>query len=418
MRNLSTAFRFCNGFIQNGHLPIQNLIIMKDLAFLYFKKYKIDIIVWLTFICYETLAIGLVFGIFGHPLTYLTHYLVAISLFYIHANVVMPWTFTGKVNPIWKAPILIAIELWSYILISFLLDSSLIAGNILDHPGSLKLDVNYHLKTLYRGLLFSGFASGYYFLKKYNREKERSNELEKQHLKELIYRQHSEQQLAKAENDYLKAQINPHFLFNTLDFIYHSILNLSPVAANTIIALADMMRFAIDADKTGGYILLGDEAEQVEHLIYLNQLRKKSNGNIDFSSSPLTHDLYIIPLVLLTLGENIIKHGNLNDPSTPATFHIEIIDDCLTIETLNLIGSPDQPKDSDGKGLKNILQRLKYAYSDNAQFTFGVTGEGFFQTTITIRVAALNKRPASSDTLTSIDITMLHERADKNEIID
>jgi len=360
---------------------------MKSRIYFWLKKYRSHIWVWALFILYETVVIGLISGIFGHPLTYLVHYGLSIALFYVHADLILPWALSSKINAIWRLPVLIVAEIWIYILVCYLLDDVLVHAQIIHYGVAFKLTIMYQLKMLYRGLLFMGFGTGYFFLKRFNDEREKSNHLEKQRLTEIINRQKFEQQLAKAENDFLKAQINPHFLFNTLDFIYHTVVRESPLAADTIIALSEMMHFAIDAEKTHGFIALGDEIEQVENLIYLTQLRKKDQLNFDFYASEAVKHLYLIPLVLLTITENIFKHGDLTDPQNPAKMMIDIINGHLVIRTSN--GVCDILKKGGGSGLANISQRLKNAYDDKADLKYWVSAEHQFETYITIPIEIL-----------------------------
>jgi two-component system LytT family sensor kinase len=369
---------------------------------------KLHMLVWSIYILYETVLIGFVFGIFGHPLTYVLHYLALIGLFYIHANIVLPWSLRGLIGATLRLPVAVASEIWIYILVCFVEDRLLVDSGIIDYDGRLTFDVTFQLKSLYRGLLFVGFATGYYFLKKYNMERERTNLLEQQRLTEIINRQISEQQLAKAENDFLKAQINPHFLFNTLDFIYHDIRQVSPSSANIIIELSAMMRFAIDADKTAGYILLGDEIEQVHHLIHLTQLRKKNKLHFVIDASPETYELYMIPLVLLTLVENIFKHGDLNDALKPASVVIRQVNGNLVICTHNLAARRSNTMSGRASGLNNISQRLNYAYGTQVIFNHHTSEEGYFETSINIATDILKEQPAFLNTSTGTGIIHLH----------
>ncbi len=214
------------------------------------KNYKIDLLIWLLFILYETVLIGLVSGVFGNPITYISHYFLIIFLFYSHANLILPWVFGTKRVVIWMLPALV-LEVAIFVFLSFILDQFLIAIHVLQRGVPLKLNYLYSLKAVYRCVYFLAFSTVYYFLITYFKEKRKTNELERQRLEDIINRQKSEQELTKAQNAFLKAQIQPHFLFNTLDFIYHKIDEVSPVAAEVIIILLEMMRYAIDSDKMG-----------------------------------------------------------------------------------------------------------------------------------------------------------------------
>jgi two-component system LytT family sensor kinase len=146
------------------------------------KSYRVHLLVWLIFILYETVVIGLVYGIFGKPATYIAHYLLIIVLFYLHAHLCLPWALKANKNIVWRLPLILAFELGAFVFVSFFIDKLLINLNILPNKGPLTLDFQYIMKSVYRITYFLGFASGYYFILRYNSEKKRTNELEKQHL--------------------------------------------------------------------------------------------------------------------------------------------------------------------------------------------------------------------------------------------
>ena len=375
------------------------------------KKYRLHLIVWASFILYEVVVIGLYYNEFGNFFTYTAHYTIIILLFYAHAAYGLPWAFKNKKSPIWKIPLIIAFESAIFILVSYCVDEVLTALHVLSSADNFKLNYQYSLKTLYRGGYFIGYSTGYYFILRYINEKKKTNELEKQRLNDIIYRQKAEQELTKAQNAFLKAQINPHFLFNTLDFIYHNVVSLSPVAAEAIITLAEMMRYAIDSDKMGEFIVLGDEIDQVENLLYLNQMRKNHTLGFRLQYDEKIRNISIIPLVLLTLVENIFKHGNLGEPEHEAIVNIYTTTDTFFIETDNLINNR-LARTSNHKGLGNIEQRLKFAYGEAVQFNYHADGSGSFRVLVGIPLEQLKAHDVSSSVLKDVDKGLLHAPAD------
>lgn len=379
------------------------------------KKYKLHLLLWMLFILYESVVIGLVYGVFGNPITYAAHYMVIIFLFYINTYVSLPWALKNNKRTFWRLPLVLISETAVFILISFIADKLLVISRILPDKPPLHLNFQYCMKTLYREIYFLGFSSGYYFLLTYIKEKRKTNELEKQRLKDIIYQQKAEQELTKAQNAFLKAQINPHFLFNTLDFVYHNIVSASPAAADAIIALADMMRYAIDSDKISDFISLEDEIEQVENLIYLSQIRKKHELNFSFQCGEEVRHIYLIPLVLLTLVENIFKHGDLSQIEHKASVNIYLKNDVFVIETDNLINSYIT-KTSHQTGLSNIKQRLKYAYgNDDIDFSFYVDQSNHFRVLLAIPIERLELAVELSAISKDIDKGLLRGYADLNK---
>lgn len=361
---------------------------MKEKFQLWFNRYKLHLFVWALFIFYEAFVIGYVSGVFGHPMTYLLHYIAAIILFYVHAEIVLPWVFAVKRFIAFRLP-LVPVELAVYVIVSFIFDKILVDSGIVIHEKPFRMSWVYFFSMLYRGGYFAGFSTGYYYLVTYLKEKKKTNELEKQHLNDIITQQKAEQELTKAENAFLKAQINPHFLFNTLDFIYHSIADSSPIAADAVIVLTDMMRYAIDANKMGEYIYLGDEIDQAENLIYLNQARKNHSLYFKLNYSEDVRTIRLIPLVLLTLVENIFKHGDLSEPNDEAVINVYLDAHHLHINTHNLISENTSDTGSHA-GLNNIRKRLSYTYGHEVSFQYHADQTNHFHLNLSIPLTPLN----------------------------
>lgn len=371
---------------------------MKEIIKNWSYKYRLHLLIWALFIFYETVVIGLVFSVFGHPLTYITHYAAIFLLFYLHAGFFLPWSLKEKRAAFWKLPLVLLLEITGYIIISFLIDKLLIMIRVMPFPRKFELSYLYSLRTLYRGVYFLGFSTGYYFLLTYNKEKKKTNELEKQHLKDIIDNQKAEQELTKAQNAFLKAQINPHFLFNTLDFIYHNIDASSPVAADAIITLSEMMRYAVDSDKMGDFVRLGDEIDQAQNLLYLSQIRKTGALGFRLQYKEEILEITLIPLVLLTLIENVFKHGNLNEPGHEAVVNLYIEKQAFHIVTDNLIKYQPSKK-GHHTGLTNIQKRLTYAYGDEVEFTYHTDDQNHFRLHLRIPLKRLNAHGVPSPVL-------------------
>jgi len=146
-----------------------------------------------------------------------------------------------------------------------------------------------------------------------------------------------------------------------------------------------MMRFAIDSNDHGEFIRIGDELKHVQTLIYLYQLRKKDANlpKLMYSSDVAT--LSFIPLVILTLAENMIKHGTFNASTPPYHLRLEIIDGLFVLETKNTIGAQNMKLNSRA-GLKNTENRLKFVYGDQLGFSHCQDNAKHFIVRITIPV--------------------------------
>jgi two-component system, LytTR family, sensor kinase len=174
-------------------------------------------------------------------------------------------------------------------------------------------------------------------------------------------------QLFQSELSFLRAQINPHFLQNCLNFIYSDTRKTNPNAADAVMLLSTIMRYSVaDNAATGGMALLKDEIRQVESIIQIHQLRFEQKLNISFSKEGQFEHKQIVPMILLTLVENLIKYGDLNNSQYPAKI------DCSVDEKEKKIYFTTSNKKaytkeiiSTGLGLKNIRERLSLIWNDN-----------------------------------------------------
>ncbi len=187
-----------------------------------------------------------------------------------------------------------------------------------------------------------------------------------------------EAQISQANFNFLKAQINPHFLHNTLNFLYAKSLPYSPELSEGILTLSDIMRYALSkGNQKDGKSPLKDEIEHVNNVIKISQLRYNNQLKVNFEVSGDVEGVMIIPFVLITLVENAFMHGDLKNPEYPIDIKLEVNYNRLYFYCRNK--KRTGPKQlSTGIGLGNIKKRLELAYGDN--FTFTVKDEPEFYT--------------------------------------
>ena len=184
---------------------------------------------------------------------------------------------------------------------------------------------------------------------------------------------------SQANFNFLKAQINPHFLHNTLNFLYAKSLPYSPELSEGILTLSDIMRYALSEGNTkDGKTLLKDEIEHLRNVIKINQLRFSNKLNVQLDVEGVINGAQIIPFVLITLVENAFKHGDLKSNEHPIVIRIVIVGKKLYFYCRNK--KKTGPKElSTGIGLDNIKKRLELAYG--AHFELKVRDEAEFYTT-------------------------------------
>jgi len=177
-----------------------------------------------------------------------------------------------------------------------------------------------------------------------------------------------EKEKSEANLNFLKAQINPHFLHNTLNFLYAKSLPYSPELSEGILTLSDIMRYALsEGNARDGKAPLKDEIEHVRNVIKINQLRFSNTLNVNFEVSGSVDGAMIIPFVLITLVENAFKHGDLKKQEYPIDIKLNINKNKLYFYCRDK--KKTGPKEiSTGIGLENIRKRLDLAYGDSYKF--------------------------------------------------
>lgn len=354
--------------------------------------YRIHIIAWSVFIFWETVVVVYWVGMFGTFGNYAIHYTINITLFYTYALLLEKATAFHN-GAIWKVPLVVISTILIYLVtvtgVDILLNTY---TNIL--PGELPNLRIRIAKVLYRGSFFLLFSTGYYFLKRFIKEKTEKSRIEKQRFQMLLDKEKMEKELAMSKNAFMKAQINPHLLFNTFEFVHQKLSAHSPDDAKVMLYLSDMMRFAANTQHNEGFVNLSEEISQCENLIALHHITQGAIY-IELASGPDLDEIKLIPLVLLTILENMFKHGNLNDVENKATIAVYTFDGKLRIESRNL-PRLIKSKVGFGSGMDNISNRLKYAYHQNAEMTAGIDEEGFYTLNISISLNALNTVPKTT----------------------
>ncbi|HEX7691535.1 MAG TPA: histidine kinase [Sediminibacterium sp.] len=187
-----------------------------------------------------------------------------------------------------------------------------------------------------------------------------------------------EVQNTQANFNFLKAQINPHFLHNTLNFFYAKALPLSAELSEGILCLSDIMRYALNEGSKDEKALLKDELEHLGNVIRINQLRFSNNLYVQFDVEGEVGGAMIVPFVLITIVENAFKHGDLKNWESPIIIKLRIEGKRLYFYCRNRKKSGFK-EISTGIGLQNILRRLDIVYGKN--YLYKVHDEAEFYTT-------------------------------------
>lgn len=173
-----------------------------------------------------------------------------------------------------------------------------------------------------------------------------------------------ESEKLKTEVSYLKAQINPHFLFNTLNSLYALTLEKSDAAPNAILKLSGMMRYVV-TESSRERVALENELNYIRNYISLQELRMDEATDFRLEITGDTAGKIISPLILIPFIENAFKYG-LN-PEKKSVIRISITTGANELTLLvknNKVNMSLPPEEVSGRGVENTQLRLQYLYPD------------------------------------------------------
>jgi two-component system, LytTR family, sensor kinase len=168
----------------------------------------------------------------------------------------------------------------------------------------------------------------------------------------------------EAELKLLQSQVNPHFLFNTLNNIYSQNLNNHEEANEMILQMADLMRYQIESSKKNE-VNIHDEIEFLENYIALEKHRVTDRIKVSFVVDNAENvDLTIPPMLFIPFIENAYKHGISAEGECFITIFLGIKSDSISFKTENTIPLRKQKVKSTNTGLENIKKRLDLLFPE------------------------------------------------------
>jgi two-component system LytT family sensor kinase len=185
--------------------------------------------------------------------------------------------------------------------------------------------------------------------------------------RQLSEKQDLENQTMQSELRFLKSQINPHFLFNTLNNLYALTLKKSDAAPDIVIKLSDIMRYML-YECNEKQVPLIKEVNYIQNYLDLERLRQGKNVEIKFEHRGHVSTQKIAPLMFIPFLENSFKHG-LNNNITKGFVNIELSSQPDEVVFFIENSKPDTPPPPDhrrsgGIGLVNVKRRLDLLYPD------------------------------------------------------
>ena len=181
--------------------------------------------------------------------------------------------------------------------------------------------------------------------------------------------------LKEQELHYLKMQIHPHFLFNTLNTMYGFALKKADETPEMILKLSNLLDYLLyKVDKP--FVLLTDDIDHIKDYIALEKMRFNKTLDIIFSTGNIPKEIKIAPMLLLPFIENCFKHGAIKNGLLSIKINLTCRDKSIHFNIKNTCTQPETYKN--GIGLENIQKRLDLLYRDN--YTLNMTkNSGFFE---------------------------------------
>jgi two-component system LytT family sensor kinase len=185
----------------------------------------------------------------------------------------------------------------------------------------------------------------------------------------------------QAELAFLQSQINPHFLYNTLNYIYSLAYPVSEPLADAIIKLSQLMRYTLH-ESADGKVDLQQDLDYLQNYIDIYRLRFEDRFFVDFKAEGDLTSKRIASLMLIPFVENAFKHGVVNDAQRPVKIHLKIIANRLMVTVSNKINR-NQKDQSSGIGLANTRRRLALIYPGRHELLIADNGQSY-KTTLNI----------------------------------
>lgn len=198
--------------------------------------------------------------------------------------------------------------------------------------------------------------------------------------------------MEESELQFLKSQINPHFLFNNLNNLYAYAIEQSPKTPAIILELSSVLRYMLYECKSK-YVPLSKEVEQLENFTQLYQLQIEERGEVHFTTQHTQGDYQIAPLILIVFIENAFKHSQASqtdniyiDISISVTGNGRLDFTCKN----NFQPMTNTEKLSHGIGLENVKKRLKLLYPQSHHLAIKQS-EGFYEVNLSLQLTPITE---------------------------
>ncbi len=172
----------------------------------------------------------------------------------------------------------------------------------------------------------------------------------------------AEKEQLKTELAFLKSQVNPHYLFNTINDIYSLTQQQSEQAPEALLKLSELLRYML-RESDDPYVPLINEVDYLNNVIDLQKIGQKGRSHINFNVIGKVDRQKIAPLILINFIENAFKHGVFTDSEEPIQIQVAIEGQAFHLHLRNKVNTAKKDR-TGGIGLANVQRRLALIYPD------------------------------------------------------
>ena len=192
---------------------------------------------------------------------------------------------------------------------------------------------------------------------------------------EKIKEEVSKQQL-QTELSLLRSQVNPHFLFNTLNSIYALTVSGNEKASDAVMKLSGIMRYTLEESQSE-YVPLQNEVNFINNYLELQRIRSTEKVQITFKVDTVSQQVRIAPLLLIPFIENAFKFGVSARQHTQIEVGIRVRGNKLVFTCINDLLPKVNAPEGTGTGIVNVRRRLDLLYKKNYQLQIQTTGHKY-----------------------------------------
>src|ERR1700744_3168662 len=280
----------------------------------------------------------------GLAIVFLLYPAINIGLFYLNLLVFIPNFLDKKRYSLYTSIIVIAIIVFG--LGKYGIGLEFKSYILMHEKGHVTGFWQYFIGTVFTSLTFVILSTGLKFATDWFNNERIQRDLENQRL--------------TAELSFLKSQINPHFLFNSLNSIYSLAYQRSETTPEAILKLSEIMRYML-YECNDNKVALSKELQYLQNYIDLQKIRFGKKSYIDFKVNGRVEHQQIVPLLLIAFIENAFKHGIANDPLMPISLLVDVDAEHLHFYIRNKKHNTNRHVIG-GIGLNNVKRRLDLLY--------------------------------------------------------